>query len=223
MTAKESTEIALQMPDAVALGKAIVNAYEKAQPLFEEYAIKYSTPETYKEMMSFNLDPMNVRHAYLDFLKQIARDPQAVFEMQADFMGDWYEIWQRSIAKFMQQDPGTLNTRTALKADKRFRAPEWEEVAVFDFMKNSYLLVSEYVEKSIRTNEGLDDKQKEKLSFYTRLFIDAMSPTNFAMTNPTVLQETLKTGGENLINGFANMLDDLKRGKGDLNISMDPV
>ena len=220
MTAKESTEIALQMPDAVALGKAIVNAYEKAQPLFEEYAIKYSTPETYKEMMSFNLDPMNVRHAYLDFLKQIARDPQAVFEMQADFMGDWYEIWQRSIAKFMQQDPGTLNTRTALKADKRFRAPEWEEVAVFDFMKNSYLLVSEYVEKSIRTNEGLDDKQKEKLSFYTRLFIDAMSPTNFAMTNPTVLQETLKTGGENLINGFANMLDDLKRGKGDLNISM---
>ncbi|MCK5384288.1 MAG: class I poly(R)-hydroxyalkanoic acid synthase [Alphaproteobacteria bacterium] len=220
MTAKKPAENALQPPNAVALGRAILNAYEKAQPLFEEYATKYSSPETYKEMMSFNFDPMNVKHAYIDFLKQITKDPQSILELQSDFMEDWYEVWQKSIAKFMQQDDGQLNTRMQLKSDKRFRAPEWEEVAIFDFMKNSYLLVSGYVDKSIRTSEGLDNKQKEKLSFYTRMFTDAMSPTNFAMTNPDVLKETLRTGGENLINGFTNILGDLTRGKGDLNISM---
>jgi polyhydroxyalkanoate synthase len=220
MTAKDNTENALQTPDAVALGKAILNAYEQAQSLFEEYATKYSSPETYKEKMALNLDPMNVRNAYIDFLKEIASDPQAMIKRQTDFMQDWFAVWQSSVAKFMKQDASPFTTKMPIKADKRFRAPEWEEEAIFAFMKNSYLLVSEYVDSSIRSSKDLSTKEKDKLSFYTRVFTDALSPTNFAMTNPTVLQETMKTGGENLINGFTNMLGDLKRGKGSLKISM---
>ena len=219
MTAKDNMQNALQMPDAVALGKAILNAYEQAQPLFEEYATKYSSPETYKEMMSLNLDPMNVREAYLDFLKEIASDPMAMVKRQTDFMQDWFAVWQQSVAKFMKQDASQFTTKMPIKADKRFRAPEWEEQAIFDFMKNSYLLVSHYVDSSIRSSKDLGDKDKDKLAFYTKSLSDAMCPANFAMTNPTVIQETLKTGGENLINGFANMLSDLRRGKGELAIS----
>ncbi len=220
MAMNNDIQNALQMPDAVALGRAILNAYEQAQPLFEEYATKYSSPETYKEMMSFNPDPMNVRQAYLDFLKEITCDPQAMIRHQTDFVQDFYVIWQKSIAKFMKRDDSHLATKMPLNPDRRFKAPEWEEVAIFNFMKNSYLLVSKYVDESIKSSKDLSEHEKEKLAFYTRIFTDAMSPSNFAMTNPDVINETIKTGGENLINGFANMLGDLRRGKGDLNISM---
>ncbi|MCK5375037.1 MAG: class I poly(R)-hydroxyalkanoic acid synthase, partial [Alphaproteobacteria bacterium] len=220
MTSKETTEKPIQMPDPMALGKAIVNAYEKAQPLFEEYAAKYSSPDTYKDMMSVNFDPMNVRRAYLDFLKEIAINPQSAFSMQSDFIQDWYAVWQGSITKFMGQDSNQFPTKAQIKSDKRFRAPEWEENAIFDFMKKSYLLTCKYVENSIKSSTDLSEKDKEKLGFYTRIFTDALSPTNFAMTNPEVLKETMNTGGKNLIDGFANILEDLTRGKGDLKISM---
>lgn len=220
MTVKNLTENAPELPDTIALGKAILKASEKAMPLYEAYVEKYSSPDTYKDMMSVNFDPMNMRHTYLDFLKGLAANPQSAFEMQADFIQDWSALWQGSIARFMGMESSSFTTKMPIKSDKRFKAPEWEENAVFDFIKKSYLLTSEYIEKGIHTSDTLEDKEKDKLSFYTRIFTDALSPTNFAMTNPTVLQETIKTGGENLVNGFANVLEDLTRGKGNLNISM---
>ncbi len=225
MTAKDNTKNALQMPDAMALGKAILNAYEQAQPLFEDYAKKYSSPETYKmdmskmDMKSINFDPMNIKQAYLDFIKEITSDPQAMIERQKDFMQDWFALWQGSVAKFMKQDASQFTTKRPIKADKRFRAPEWEEEALFDFMKNSYLLVSDYVDNTIKSSKDLSTRDKDKLAFYAKSLSDTMCPANFAMTNPTVIQETIKTGGENLINGFANILGDLKRGNGELAIS----
>jgi polyhydroxyalkanoate synthase len=71
-----------------------------------------------------------------------------------------------------------------------------------------------------QTSKGFDDKTKKKAEFYTRQFIDAMSPSNFALTNPEVVRATIESGGENLINGLKNMLDDLERGKGKLSIRM---
>jgi len=61
--------------------------------------------------------------------------------------------------------------------------------------------------------------QKEKLAFTARLYANALSPSNFALTNPEVLRETVKTGGENLIKGFENLVKDLERGNGELQIS----
>jgi polyhydroxyalkanoate synthase len=104
--------------------------------------------------------------------------------------------------------------------DRRFRAPEWQESHFFDFIKQSYLLTSNWFLSSVQNTEGLDEKSAQKLAFYTRQFMDALSPTNFAMSNPTVLQETLDSGGENLLNGLRNMLDDLERGGGKLDIRM---
>ena len=68
--------------------------------------------------------------------------------------------------------------------------------------------------------EGLDPKTAQKVDFYTRQFIDAMSPSNFVMTNPEVLRKTAETGGENLLKGLSNLLGDLERGKGQLKIKM---
>jgi polyhydroxyalkanoate synthase len=75
------------------------------------------------------------------------------------------------------------------------------------------------MDKTVRSTDGLEKGKKEKLAFYTKLFADALSPTNFLLTNPEVLKETLKTGGENLVKGLENLVSDLERGNGELKIS----
>ncbi len=102
------------------------------------------------------------------------------------------------------------------KSDRRFSDENWNEIAAFDYIKQFYLLVSEYTLKSTAANEQLDDKELQKLEFYTKQFLDALSPTNFATSNPAVIKETLDSNGENLINGAKALLDDLIRGKGKL-------
>jgi len=91
---------------------------------------------------------------------------------------------------------------------------------VFDFIKQSYLLAADNLQGLVQSVEGLDDKTARKVQFYTRQFVDAMAPTNFVLTNPTVLQTTLDSGGDNLVKGLQNMLADLERGRGQLQITM---
>ena len=105
------------------------------------------------------------------------------------------------------------------KGDRRFKADEWNENALFDFIKQSYLLTCEWMDKSIRNAQGLTPEQKERLAFAGKLYAGALSPTNFAMTNPDVIKETIRTGGENLVKGFENLVEDLGRGHGELKIS----
>lgn len=219
MSTKKDLLTDIQMPDPAAMGKAILNAYQQAQPLFEEYAAKYSPAKALEGPDNVNLDPMNVKQAYLDFMDNIAQNPQKCLELQGEYMQDWFALWQNSISKFMGQD-ASVETFAELKSDKRFRSPEWQENALCDFIKNSYLLTCEHVEKTINSAEDLDEAQKSKLQFQTKMITDALSPTNFAMTNPDVIKETMRTGGENLTKGFENLIKDLKRGKGNLNISM---
>ena len=104
--------------------------------------------------------------------------------------------------------------------DRRFKDSLWDENYVFDFIKQSYLLSARWLQGTVKEVEGLDDKTARKVDFYTRQFVDAMAPSNFAMTNPEVLRETLETGGENLVKGLSNLLGDLERGKGKLQIRM---
>src|SRR5260221_3311979 len=91
---------------------------------------------------------------------------------------------------------------------------------LFDFIKQSYLLTARWMQSTVKDVEGLDDKTARKVDFYTRQVVDAMAPSNFLMTNPEVLKATLDSGGENLIKGLTNLLDDLVRGNVRLAIRM---
>ncbi len=104
--------------------------------------------------------------------------------------------------------------------DRRFRDQAWSDNAVFDFIKQSYLLTARWMQGAVKHVEGLDEQTARKVDFYTRQFVDAMAPSNFVLTNPEVLRATIESGGENLVNGLKNLLDDLERGKGRLTISM---
>ncbi|MGH1403316.1 MAG: PHA/PHB synthase family protein [Alphaproteobacteria bacterium] len=205
------------IPDPVTLGNALLEAYEKAQPLFEQYIDKYGKPETIEELSSINFDPLNIRNAYLDFLDRIAQDPNKFLEIQAQYAQDWMSLWQESMKKFMGEPTAPIIEPE--DGDRRFKAPEWQESALFDFIKQSYLLTCRHLDRTVSDIDGLNDIQKEKLRFQTKLFTSAISPTNFAHTNPEVINETIKTGGQNLVKGFENLIKDLERGKGELNIS----
>ncbi|MCB1680680.1 MAG: class I poly(R)-hydroxyalkanoic acid synthase [Rhodospirillales bacterium] len=205
------------MPDLVALSRALVDAYTKAVPIYEEYLEKHGSPEAMEAFLNRDLDPLNIRESYLAFLDSIVTDPTKFFELQAEFVQQWATLWHESLMKFMGQGGKTIIEPEA--GDRRFRAPEWHESALFDFIKQSYLLTCRWMDRTVRDTEGMDPKQKEKLAFATKLFANAISPTNFILTNPEVLNETLKTGGENLVKGFENLIEDMERGHGELKIS----
>jgi len=201
----------------VDLGQALLSAYEKSQPLWESYLEKYSPEETLEQFSSINFDPLNVREIWLEYMDELAQKPEKFIEIQTEYMQDWMSLMQDSVGQFMGQKPAF--TFDADKTDRRFKAPEWQENAIFDFIKKSYLMTCNHLDKSISEAEGLNEDQKRRLSFQTKIFTDALSPTNFVLTNPEVLNETIKTGGENLVKGFENLINDLQKGQGELSIS----
>jgi len=201
-------------PDPIAMTRALLDAYEKAQPILQEYMQEYA-----HEFTEMPLDPLNVREAWLEYMERVAENPQKFWEDQMHFWTSWGDLAQQSMLRFLGETQDAKPVIEPEKGDRRFRAPEWQESAVFDFIKQSYLLTCEWIEKSVRNAEGLDDETKEKLSFSSKLFTGALSPSNFILTNPEVIRETIDTGGDNLIRGLENLIEDLKRGKGQLRIS----
>jgi len=137
-------------------------------------------------------------------------DPAAAMRAGAEFWADTMTLWQR----FLDPAAAPKFEETPEQArDKRFKAPQWREQPVFDFIRQSYLTLSNHLLKGVDQIEGLTPKQKEQLRFATQGFIDAMSPSNFPATNPLVVERTIETKGENLLKGLAHMLNDLSKGQ----------
>ncbi len=102
--------------------------------------------------------------------------------------------------------------------DRRFDDPAWSSNALFDYIRQSYLLTADHALKAIDGLEGIDTRDRERLSYFMRQLINALAPTNFALTNPDVLRKTLATRGHNLIEGLRMMVEDKKRSADILNV-----
>jgi polyhydroxyalkanoate synthase len=121
-------------------------------------------------------------------------DPSKLAQAQVDLWTEGLNIWQRALGG----DGGRSEIAAKADKDKRFNAPQWRDNPLFDMIRQSYLLISDRLLGSVDAIEGVPDKQREQLRFTTRAFVDAMSPSNFALTNPEVLEKTFETRGENL-------------------------
>ena len=133
-------------------------------------------------------------------------DP-ATLARVGDFWSDSLKLWQRFLDPKAAGDDAT----PAVK-DRRFKSEAWQN-PLFDWIRQSYLMIADQMLKQVDAMEGLDPKQREQFRFATQGFIDAMSPSNFAFTNPDVIQKTIETRGENLLKGLANMLKDIGAGQ----------
>ena len=136
-------------------------------------------------------------------------DPAAIARQQAELWSEGLSIWQRALGFAEPRD----ELRQKADQDRRFAAPEWRDNPLFDTIRQTYLLVSERLLGSVDAIEGLDPATREKLRFSTRAFVDAMAPSNFALTNPQVLERAIETKGESLLNGLDHMLKDLGKGQ----------
>ncbi len=161
-------------------------------------------------------DPSRLGDAFLELMTKMMNDPAAVAAAQIDLFNDSLTLWRHAAERMLN----IQSLDAALPRDKRFSHPEWSENAAFSFIRESYLVASKSLLSTVRGVKDLDSATARKVDFYTRQFVDAMSPSNFIATNPEVLSATLNTGGENLLRGLEHVLADLDEGRGRLQISM---
>jgi polyhydroxyalkanoate synthase subunit PhaC len=163
-------------------------------------------------------DPLNLGSTVLELTARLMTNPAAVAQAQLSLWQSYLELWQATGQQLLGRAvPPVIEPE---RGDRRFRDPAWGDNALFDFIKQSYLLTSRWLVDTVNQLEGSDEKTRQKIDFYTRQFVDAMAPSNFVATNPEVLRATLESGGENLLRGLNNLLDDLGRGRGRLAIRM---
>ena len=154
----------------------------------------------------------------MDFGSRLLADPTRLAEMQMRAWDDHLKLWNSTVSRFLGDKSAPL--KEPAKGDNRFRGDLWQSNLVFDYIKQSYLIASDHMQRAVGEVEGLDPKAARKVKFFTRQYIDALAPTNFAATNPEVMKATLDSGGGNLLSGLNHLLDDLGRGKGKLAIRM---
>jgi polyhydroxyalkanoate synthase subunit PhaC len=161
--------------------------------------------------LPFN-DELGVARAFFEAWGKMLADPVRLAEAQVKLWQDYMALWQNTMLRFMGQDaPPVIEPR---EGDRRFRHEDWQQSFLYDYIKQSYLIAAKHLHQTLANVQGMDDKTAKKVDFYTRQYIDALSPSNFALTNPEVLRETVASGGQNLVKGLDNLLEDLARGSG---------
>jgi len=203
----------IKLPDAAEWSRSMAEIAQRSQHLVLDFMARQSTG------VPGPVDPLNVAGAFVEMTQRLMADPAKLLQAQFTLWQDYLTLWQRTTQQFFGTEPAEPVIAPA-GADRRFKDEAWSDSAVFDFIKQSYLLTARWMQNTVREVDGLDDKTAKKVDFYTRQFVDAMAPSNFLLTNPQVLRTTIETGGENLVRGLEHVLEDLERGKGRLLIKM---
>ena len=157
-----------------------------------------------------------------DLAGRVRFDPARMVEAQTQLLQDYQRLWMGTTARLLHQGPPADPVIEPAPGDSRFGDAEWSENPVFDYIKQAYLLNAAWAKRMVESIDGLDDDTAQKVDFVSRQIVDAMSPTNFALTNPAVLRETKERRGENLREGAENLAAVLARGKGPLAVEHVP-
>ena len=203
---------AFELPQPRAVTEALKNISSQTQALMEEFLQGYPSTDLKA------LDPLGLLPAYAEFCKSLLADPQKLLDAQFNAWKAYMEVWQVSAQRMMGVDAAPAAAPDS--GDRRFQAEDWEANPFFDYVKQTYLVSANAMQSLVAGADGLDDRTAKKIEFYTRQFIDAVAPTNFALTNPEVLHATVQTGGKNLLDGLKNLLDDIDPKDGRLHTTM---
>lgn len=149
---------------------------------------------------------------------QAMLNPAQMFDQGINLWRDHLQLWSHTTQRLLGNESAAVIKPDA--KDKRFQDPAWNDSAPYDFLKQSYLINARWAAEAIQQVEGLDRHTQRKVSFFLRQMIDALSPSNYLLTNPQVLRLTMESNGENLVKGLGNMLHDIERGDGSLRIRM---
>ena len=183
------------IPDWLRMGNEWVRTVAEANPFAALFPLNYA--EMGQALMTVGLD--------------LARDPERAGVAWMDLMTRQFEVMLQT-----SRQAWGLEHRAVVEPackDKRFAAEEWSKNAVFNAIKQCYLLTANWLLEQLDRNESLSPAARRKARFYLRQYLDSVSPSNSPFLNPVVIEETIKTGGENLVRGLEHLADDLHRGR----------
>jgi polyhydroxyalkanoate synthase subunit PhaC len=199
--------------DHAALAESLAAAAEKSGKLIGEFAARHA-----RSGAKLPTDELGLGKAFMELAAQMLANPSKMAASNLNLWWDYMSLWQGSMLRMM--GASTDPVMVPAKSDKRFKHEDWQEHFLFDYIKQSYLITARWLHDQVASVDGLDEATKKKVDFFTRQYIDALAPSNFALTNPEVFRETVASGGQNLVKGLNNLLDDIERGDGQLRISM---
>jgi len=144
-------------------------------------------------------------------------DPGRALEAQTRLFSGYLNVWANTIRRVGADEP-VADVVSPERGDKRFLDPEWGRNAFFDFLKQTYLVTARWAGDLVENAEGLDEHTRHKARFYVKQIANAISPSNFILTNPELFRETVASSGENLVRGMRMLAEDIQAGKGDLKL-----
>ena len=176
--------------------------------------------QSFLEQQGRGFDPLGLNKAFLDLTAALMKNPEKVLQAQLDAWGNYVDLWFNMTQRFLGEDEGDGADASAPGNDRRFRSELWQKNPFFDFIKQSYLVAANTVQSVVAGADGLDPKTARKVEFYTKQYVDALSPSNFIMTNPEVIERTIETRGQNLLQGLQHFCEDFDAESGRLRIRM---
>ncbi|MFA0269038.1 class I poly(R)-hydroxyalkanoic acid synthase [Vibrio cyclitrophicus] len=196
------------------------------QHFFSDYLVKLQQTnqqwwENFEQNKEAAQSPLNKAMQELNFedaskiFEQAANQPAALFQLQAQWWEQQLKIWQNTALM-----GNTESVITEDRGDKRFIDEAWKNDPFYSFIKQSYLLFSKSYIDTINSIEGIDEKTKERVAFFSRQAINALSPSNFIATNPELMKLTLERNGQNLLDGLEQLQADVEASADILKIRM---
>ena len=143
-------------------------------------------------------------------------DPTRLAEAQASIAGPFMQLWSQTYRRMLGEQVEPVVP--VAKGDKRYAAPEWSGLPLYDFLRQAHAISADWAETLVDRSSELDPRTRAKAKFYLRQIASAMSPANFIATNPELLRQTLATSGDNLARGALNLAEDMEAGGGQLRI-----
>jgi len=160
---------------------------------------------------SLPFDPFAIAEATSKFAMDLAMKPVDLMQVQLAAAQQWGDFWTETLSGEASEAP----------RDRRFAAPEWQDDAYYRSIRDAYLLASRQLRGVVALGEG-KDSATAMIRFLLDQYLNAISPANFAATNPEVVKRTKETGGANLVQGFAHLIEDIASGKGIVQRRTDP-
>lgn len=194
-----------------ALSSNLAAAMTRANQVFSTAFLEQT-----KDPASWRPDPLGVQTALNEVWSHLALQPETLRDAHAQLWQRYGDIWQRHAAQMMT---GQSESTEEAARDKRFRDPEWRTNPMFSLLRETYLATADFITELVQKAEGVGDEDKRKAAFFIKQAVDAASPSNFLMTNPTALRALLQTHGESLKKGIDQLSEDLRRGRGTLAIT----
>jgi polyhydroxyalkanoate synthase subunit PhaC len=163
----------------------------------------------WQQRISHTMEPNSgFAQAYQKFVGALSHEPEKWGALQQSYVADQMKLWEN----LLKQHASGSKLQAEGKGDRRFSGAEWSDMPLFDYIKQSYLLASNWLVGAVEKSD-LDPDAKRKMLFFARQYVDAMSPSNFLATNPEVLKLAVESNGESLANGLKNLMEDIEKGR----------